>query len=800
MNKSVSLNKGFVHLHLHSEYSLLDSTIQFRELFLQAKEYGMEALALTDHGNIFGAVEFYREAKKAAIKPIIGCEVYVASSSRQYKSPEDKNHHLVLLSMNQKGLKNLCNLVTKSYFDGSYGEPRIHHEHLDTYREGLLVLSGCLDSELPCRLLDDNSKEARRIAEKYKEIFGDRYYLEVQANKLPEQVFVNKKIKEIGKKLGIPLVATNDCHYLKREDAKPHDVLLCIQAGTTLKDEKRLKFKMDEHFFKSHEEMLLCLDGFEDAIEHTLDVAKRCNVEFERNGYKLPEILLEEGISPDDYIDQLAIKKLEGRLRENRIPEEKANNYKERLASEIETIKKIGFSGYFLAISDFINYAKSNGIPVGSGRGSSAGSLVAYALGITEIDPISHDPLFERFLNPERVSIPDIDVDFCVERRDEVIKYVTEKYGVDRVARIGTFREMSSSVLVKEVGRVLEISDQDIDRIVQLIPKFGGKEFCIDGSINKVPQLRELIEKSPNLQELIEAARPLENIVSYSAPHAAAIVISNEPLADYIPLYKGSEGEVVTQFDKDSIEDLEFVHFDLLRLKTLTVIGRVTKSIRENQASEDILEFDIRRIPLDDPEVYKLLSSGCARGVFGFESSCMKEFLIRVQPSSFGDIIAALSIHRPLSLDSGIADEFIQRKNGQNEIDYQLPALKEILKDTYGLFIYQEQIMKTANLVAGYSLAEADILRRALGKKKSEEVSAQRNRFIDGARKKGISIQKAEEIFYTMAEFIDYSFNKSHAAAYALITYQTAYLKAHYPDEFMAALQSVEEGKVGLGN
>ncbi|MGH7799865.1 MAG: DNA polymerase III subunit alpha [Thermodesulfobacteriota bacterium] len=793
-------NNGFVHLHLHSEYSLLDSTIKFRELFSQAKEYNMEAVALTDHGNLFGAIGFYEGAKKAGIKPIIGCEVYINSKVKSHKPSGEKNHHLVLLSMNQKGYNNLSNLVTKSYFEDSYGKPRINHMLLDTHREGLLVLSGCLDSELSGCLLNDNFKEALQIAEKYKEIFGDRYYLEVQANKLAEQELVNKKIKEIGKKLGIPLVATNDCHYLKRENAKPHDVLFCIQTGATLKDEKRFRFKGDEYFFKSHEEMLQCLDGFEDAIERTVDVAKRCDVEFERNVYKLPEFELEEEISLDEYMAQLAIKKLEERIKENRIPEEKANIYKERLASEIETIKKIGFSEYFLAVSDFINYAKSNGIPVGPGRGSSAGSLVAYALGITEIDPISHNLLLQRFLNPERGSIPDIDVDFCAKRRDEIIRYVTEKYGVDKVARIGTFREMSSSVLIKEVGRVLEIPHEDIDKIVKLIPKFRGKEFSIDKSIDQVPQLRELIEKSPILNELIEIARPLENMVRYSSTHSAAIVISNEPLADYIPLYKGLKDEVVTQFDKYSIENLGYVHFDFLGLKTLTVMDKAIKFIRENRGSENDLKFDIRKIKLDDPEVYKLLSSGCTRGVFQLESPGMKDLLMRLQPSSFEDIIAVLALYRPGPLHSGMVDEFIKRKHGQKDIDYLLPELREILKDTYGLFIYQEQIMKTANFVADYSYAEADILRRALGKKKPEEIEAQRSRFLEGARKKGICMKNAEEIFDTIEKFAEYSFNKSHATAYALITYQTAYIKTHYLDEFMAAIQSVDESKADATN
>ncbi len=788
------MEKGFVHLHLHSQYSLLDGAIKFEELFLQAKEYGMSAVALTDHGNLFGAGEFYKEAKKAGIKPIIGCEVYVSPGPRQDKSQEEKNHHLIILSMNAEGYKNLSRLVTKAYFEGFYRKPRIDHELLDSHREGLIVLSGCLNGELCKQILNNDLQGALRIAAKYKEMFGDRYYLEIQANRLPEQEIANKKIREIGKSLKIPVVATNDCHYLRRSDSKPHDILLCIQTGTTVKEEKRFKFKGDEYFLKSREEMIEYLDNFEDAIERTLEVAERCDFEFETNGYKLPVFQLESGKSLDDHMANLARKGLQARLGENGISEEKVNTYRERLEIEIEMIKEMGFSGYFLVVSDFINYAKSRGIPVGPGRGSAAGSLVAYALGITEIDPIPYNLLFERFLNPERVSMPDIDVDFCGERRDEVIKYITEKYGADKVAQIGTFGTMSAKAVVKDVGRVLGIPYADVDRVTKLIPTFRGKVFSIEKSISEVPQLKELIQKSQDLKELIEIARPLENMVRHSSTHAAGIVISNEPLADYVPLYRGSNDEIVTQFDMNSVEDLGFVKFDFLGLKTLTVIDKAIKLIDENHFSEGSSKFDIKRIPLDDPGVYRILSSGRTRGVFQIESSGMIEVLMRLQPSSFEDIIAVLALYRPGPLDSGMVDEFIKRKHGQKKINYPLPELKELLKDTYGLFVYQEQIMNTASVLAEYSLGEADLLRRAMGKKKPEEMKAQRERFLNGAKKKGISFKKSEEIFDAMEKFAEYSFNKSHSTAYALITYQTAYLKAHYPAEFIAALLSVEAG------
>jgi DNA polymerase-3 subunit alpha len=784
----IKMNGNFVHLHLHSQYSLLDGAIKFDELFSQAKEYGMMAVALTDHGNLFGAAEFYKEAKKAGIKPIIGCEVYVAPTSRQDKSPEEKNYHLTVLSMDGEGYRNLSKLLTRAYFEGFYKKPRVDHELLEAHREGLIVLSGCLNGELSKSILAGDLQGALRIAAKYKEMFGDRYYLEIQANRLTEQEIVNHRIREIGKGLGIGVVATNDCHYLRRRDSRPHEVLLCVQTGTTINDEKRFKFKGDEYFLKSREEMFECLNEFPDAIERTLEIAERCSFEFKTNGYKLPVFELREGKSLDDQMAILSRKGLEERLKENGISGERAQLYEQRLESEIETIKKMGFSGYFLVVSDFIKFAKSRGIPVGPGRGSAAGSLVAYALRITEIDPIPYNLIFERFLNPERVSMPDIDVDFCAERRDEIIRYVTEKYGADKVAQIGTFGTMSAKAVVKDVGRALGIPYADVDRVTKLIPTFRGKVFSIDESISQIPQLKELIQKSPNLQELIEIARPLENMVRHSSTHAAGIVISNEPLSDYIPLYKGPNDEIVTQFDMKSVEDLGFVKFDFLGLKTLTIIDKAVRFIHENCEGS---EFDIKKIPLDDPETYRLLSGTETRGVFQIESSGMKEVLMKLQPSSFEDIIAVLALYRPGPLDSGMVDEFIKRKHGK-KVDYPLPELKEILKDTYGLFVYQEQIMKAASVLADYSLGEADLLRRAMGKKKPEEMRAQRRRFLQGAKKKGINIKKAEEIFDAMEKFAEYSFNKSHSAAYALITYQTAYLKAHYPAEFMAALLSIE--------
>ncbi len=788
------MGQGFVHLHLHSQYSLLDGAIKFEELFSKLHELEMRSVALTDHGNLFGAFEFYKKAKQFLIKPIIGCEVYITPKLKSDGSNHERNSHLILLSMNQQGYKNLSNLVTKGYFEGFYRKPRIDHELLEKHSEGLIVLSGCLNGELCKSILNNEINQSLQTAAKYKEIFGDRYYLEIQANGLREQELVNEKVKELGKKLQIPIVATNDCHFLAREDSKPHDALLCIQTGATLADKNRFRFNGDEYYVKSHDEMLESLGGYEEAIERTLEIADRCDFEFEKNGYKLPVFELEDGSSHDEYLAELAREGLEKRLRENDVSSDMVPIYTERLESEIGTLKDMGFSGYLLVVADFIDFAKSNGIPVGPGRGSAAGSLVAYALGVTEIDPIPYNLIFERFLNPERVSMPDIDVDFCGDRRDEVIEYVTGKYGSDKVAQIGTFGTMSAKAVIKDVGRVLGIPYADVDKLTKLIPSFRGKVFSIDDSIAQVSQVRELIEKSPALRELIELARPLENMVRHSSTHAAGVVISSEPLADYIPLYRGSNSEVVTQYDMNSIEDLGFVKFDFLGLKTLTVIDKTIKLIRESRRTTDGVDFDISKIRLDDPDVFKLFSSNYTRGIFQIESSGMRELLQKLQATNFEDIIAVLALYRPGPLDSGMVDEFIKRKHGEKDIEYPLPRLEGILKDTYGLFVYQEQIMNTASLVADYSLGEADLLRRAMGKKKSAEMKAQRQRFLSGAKKNGISQKKAKEIFDTMEKFADYSFNKSHSTAYALLTYQTAYLKTRFTAEFMAALLSAESG------
>lgn len=785
--------KPFVHLHLHSEYSLLDGAIKFDNLMEKAADFGMPAVSLTDHGNLFGAMQFYNTAQKAGVKPIIGCEMYITPKSHLDKSPGARNHHLTVLSMNETGYKNLCRLVTTAYLDGFYRRPRIDHELLAEHNEGLIVLSGCLSGEL-CAALFKEEKNAMMVASKYKEILGDRYYLEIQATKLPEQERVNRKIVEIGKKLKIPVVATNDCHYLRREDARPHDVLLCIQTGVTVQETNRMKFSGEEFYLKDRDEMLEGVDGNESSLEMTLEVAERCEINLDSNGYKFPLFETEGGRPLSDHMADTAREGLSRRLSSDAIPLDKQQMYKERLELEISTIGNMGFSGYFLVVADFINHAKSNSIPVGPGRGSAAGSLVAYSLGITDIDPIPYNLLFERFLNPERISMPDIDVDICTEGRDEIIQYVTQKYGSDKVAQIGTFGTMSAKAVVKDVGRALGIPYADVDKLTKTIPSFRGKVFSIEDCINDVPEFKEVVKQSKALEGLLDVAKELENMVRHSSTHAAGVVISDGPLIDHIPLYKGQRGEIVTQYDMNAIEQLGFVKFDFLGLKTLTVINKAVQFIKSNNANGTSNEFDINKIPLDDPGVYKLLTSGRTRGIFQLESSGMVDLVKRLIPTTFEDIIAILALYRPGPLDSGMVDEFIKRKHGKKKITFPLPDLKEILEETHGLFVYQEQIMNTACIVADYSLGEADLLRRAMGKKKSEEMKAQRERFLEGAANRKIQSKKAIQIFDAMEKFAEYSFNKGHSTAYAMITYQTAYLKAHFPAEFMAALMTVESG------
>ncbi|HBO85164.1 MAG: DNA polymerase III subunit alpha [Deltaproteobacteria bacterium GWC2_42_11] len=795
-------HSNFVHLHLHTQYSLLDGAIRLDDLFQKAREYRMPALAMTDHGNMFGVVDFYTKAHKAGIKPIIGCEVYVAPGSRLEKSSshsgkggiKDTSFHLILLIKNVVGYKNLCKLLTLAHLEGFYYKPRIDKELLKAHSEGLIAMSSCLHGEIPYLVSVGNIEKALKTAAEFKEIFtNNRFYLEIQHNKIPEQEQVNKGLIEISRKLGIPIVATNDCHYLRKEDARAHEVLLCIQTGKTMNSPDRMRFATDDFYFKSPEEMDVLFKDTPDAIRNTIEIAERCNLELKLGEYHLPNFPVPDGETLDSFMEKEAWKGLEEWFKvmkeRGEDVESKKWQYYERLERELKTIKGMGFSGYFLIVADFINYARQRHIPVGPGRGSSAGSLAAYALKITNLDPIKNNLLFERFLNPDRISLPDIDVDLCYEGRDDVIRYVTNKYGQENVTQIITFGQMKAKAVIRDVGRAIDIPYNEVDKIAKLVPNV--LDITLDKAIEQEPRLKELLTKDARVKELIEIARVLEGLPRHASTHAAGIVIANKPLVEYLPLYKSQKEEVVTtQYDMEGVVKIGLIKFDLLGLKTLTVIDKTIKLIRENQK----VDVDVDNLPLDDVPIYKLISSGRTDGVFQMESSGMKDLLVKLKPETFEDITAAVALFRPGPLQSGMVDDFIKRKHGKVPIKYELPQLKEILENTYGVMVYQEQVMEIAKKLANLGPGDADLLRKAMGKKLPEEMVLQREKFIEGAKRNKINQKAAERIFDLMANFAGYGFNKSHSAVYALIAYQTAYLKAHYPVEFMAALLTSEMG------
>jgi len=785
----------FVHLHCHTEYSLLDGANKVDKLFERIKSLKQPAVAMTDHGNMFGAVEFYREAMSHGVKPIIGCEIYVAPTSRFEKKgvdkgPKEYNNHLILLAMNKEGYRNLCKLVSLGYMEGFYYKPRIDKELLKELNGGLIALSACLQGEVSQALSGGNIERAKAAAESYLSMFNDRYYIEIQDNKLPEQEKVNKLLVELAKDLSIPVVATNDCHYGERADYHAHDVLLCVQTGKTISEDNRLKLETDELYVKSAEEMKRGFDYCPEAVERTLEIADRCNLEMEFGKYHFPTFAPPKEISLEDYLDELARSGLEERLHGGTDAATR-KAYEDRLNYELDVIKRMQFPGYFLVVADFINYAKRNGIPVGPGRGSSAGSLVAYALKITDLDPIRHVLLFERFLNPERRSMPDIDVDFCIRGRAQVIQYVKDKYGADRVAQIATFGTLKAKAAIRDVGRALGFLFAETDAIAKLIPApKQGFDYPLTESIKMEPRLQELIKTDPRIKTLIDHALRLEGLVRHASTHAAGVVLSNLPLVDHLPLFVDKEGGIVTQFDMSCVEKIGLVKFDFLGLKTLTLLHDCVKLIQMTQG----VKVDLGHLPLDDKKTYQLLCNGNTTGVFQLESTGIREMTVKIRPNCFEDLVAILALYRPGPLDSGMAEEYIKRKNGREKNKYLHPLSEPILKDTYGVIVYQEQVMQIAQVLGGYSMGDADILRRAMGKKDPEEMAAQRERFVEGAKKKKIDPQKATEIFDQMETFARYGFNKSHSAAYALVSYQTAYLKTHYPVEFMAALMTWEMG------
>jgi DNA polymerase-3 subunit alpha len=785
------MNRGqFVHLHLHSQYSLLDGGIRFEELFALAKQYEMPAIALTDHGNMFGAIGFYQKAIKNGIKPIIGCEMYVAAKSRFEKKTGDVaegSHHITLLAKNKAGYYNLIKLVSLAHLEGFYYKPRVDKDLLRECNDGLIALSGCLKGEIATLLDKGEDREAERVAIEYSEIFdGDRFFLEIQDNGVENQGVVKEKLFAMAEKVSLPLVATNDCHYLRREDAKVHEVLLCIQTGKTVNDPDRMRFSTDQFYFRSPEEMKALFAGREEPIANTMLIADQCNLDLKFGEYHFPKFALPQGESLDSHLENLAREGLEKRLSEMETGDQGLGRGREeyltRLHKELATIKSMGFSGYFIIVADFINYAKKEEIPVGPGRGSAAGSLVAYSLGITDLDPLRYGLLFERFLNPERISMPDVDVDFCMKGRDEVIRYVTEKYGHDNVAQIITFGKMQAKAVVRDVGRALDMPYNEVDRIAKLIP--NTLNITLDQALLQEPKLRELMDSDERVRLLITTAKSLEGLVRHASTHAAGVVISNKPLMEYLPLYRGQNGEIITQYAMGDVEKIGLIKFDFLGLKTLTVLDKAVEMINRKGNGK----IDIHHLDLGDKKTFKLLGSGATTGIFQLESSGMKELLVKLKPESFDDIIALVALHRPGPLGSGMVDDFIRRKHGKVPIHFEIPQMEEILRETYGVIVYQEQVMKIAGSLANFSLGDADVLRRAMSKKDPKEMEKQKEKFLEGARDKGIDSQKAEKVFDLMAKFAEYGFNKSHSAAYALIAYQTAYLKAHYQVEFMAAL------------
>ena len=785
----------FVHLHCHTEYSLLDGANKVDKLFERIRALKQPAVAMTDHGNMFGAVEFYREAVSRGIKPIIGCEIYVAPTSRFEKKgvdkgPKEYNNHLILLAMNNEGYRNLCKLVSLGYMEGFYYKPRIDKELLKELNGGLIALSACLQGEISQALNYGIYEKAKAAAETYASIFGDRYYIEIQDNKLAEQEKVNRELVELAKELSLPVVATNDCHYGERADFHAHDVLLCVQTGKTVADDNRLKLETDELYLKSADEMIHGFDYCPGAVERTLEIAERCNVEIEFGKYHFPTFKPPKEISLDDYLDELARQGLEERL-DGVTDDETRKSYYERLEYELDVIKRMQFPGYFLVVADFINYAKQSGIPVGPGRGSSAGSLVAYALRITDLDPIRHILLFERFLNPERRSMPDIDVDFCIRGRAQVIQYVKDRYGADRVAQIATFGTLKAKAAIRDVGRAIGMSFAETDAIAKLIPApKQGFDYPLTEALKMEPRLPEMMKSDPRVKTLIEHALRLEGLVRHASTHAAGVVLSNLPLVDHLPLFVDKEGGIVTQYDMSCVEKIGLVKFDFLGLKTLTLIHDCLKLIEVTRGEK----LDINRMELADKKTYRTLCNGNTTGVFQLESTGIREMTVKIRPNCFEDLVAILALYRPGPLDSGMAEEYIKRKHGKEKIKYLHPLLESILKDTYGVIVYQEQVMQIAQVLGGYTMGDADILRRAMGKKDPEEMAAQRDRFVEGAKQQKIDEKKATEIFDQMETFARYGFNKSHSAAYALVSYQTAYLKTHYPVEFMAALMTSEMG------
>jgi DNA polymerase-3 subunit alpha len=801
----------FVHLHVHTDFSLLDGACETSELLDEASRQKMPAVAITDHGNLFAASNFFYEASKRDVKPIIGCEVYVAKGSRHDRGEKANGNgvqdrgeldpgmrgtnHLVLLCESPEGYHNLIKLVSAGFLEGFYYKPRIDYELLAKHSKGLIALSACLRGAVTEAVADQKYDLARENAYRLRDIFGKgNFFLEVQDQGLEIEQSVNKELVRLSKETGIPLIATNDCHYLHHEDAHAQEVLLCIQTGKTLGDANRMKFATDQFYFKSAVEMAQVFREIPEALSRTVDIAARCNVKIERILNPFPEFQVPDGFDSASYFEKVVregyaarVPRLE-QLAKQGFLRQPLPDYERRLTSEIEMIKKMRYEGYFLIVWDFIHYARAQGVPVGPGRGSAAGSLVSYALRITDVDPLQYNLLFERFLNPERISMPDIDIDFCMRRRGELIDYVTQKYGRENVAQIITFGTMAAKAAVKDVGRAMNIPYGEVDRLAKLIPATLGIE--LEDALEEAPQLKAAVNADENLKELMAVALRLEGLSRHASTHAAGVVISPQPLTEIVPLYKTSRDEITTQYDMNGLERAGLLKMDFLGLTTLTVLHDAVRMVEQNRA----VKIDLDNLPLEDQETYRLFARGETTAIFQFESHGMRDILRRYQPTRIEDLTALNALYRPGPIQGGMIDDFINRKQGKTKVAYELPQLKDILEETYGVILYQEQVMQIANCLASFSLGEADILRRAMGKKKKEEMAAQRAKFMAGCGANKIPEKKAERIFNLMEEFAGYGFNKSHSCAYALLAYQTAYLKTHYPVEFMAALLTSEAG------
>jgi len=804
-------NPQFVHLHVHTDYSLLDGACETSELLDEASRQKMPAVAITDHGNLFAAANFFNEASKRDVKPIIGCEVYVAKGSRHDRGEksgppptEDRDdfepgtrgsNHLVLLCENLEGYRNLIKLVSSGFLEGFYYKPRIDYDLLSKHSKGLIALGACLRGPVTEQIVEEKYEKARETAYRLRDIFGKgNFFLEIQDQGLEIEQRVNKDLARLSKETGIPLVATNDCHYLHHSDAHAQEVLLCIQTGKTMSEPNRMKFATDQFYFKTAEEMAKVFRDLPDALSRTVDIAARCNVKIERIPNALPEFKVPEGHTAGSYFEQVTregfakrVPYLE-RLAQQGLLRHPLSEYERRLSSEIEMIKKMRYEGYFLIVWDFIHYARAQEVPVGPGRGSAAGSLVSYALRVTDVDPLQYNLLFERFLNPERVSMPDIDIDFCMRRRGELIDYVTRKYGRENVAQIITFGTMAAKAAVKDVGRAMDIPYGEVDRLAKMIPATLGIE--LQTALEEAPQLKSAVESDEKLKDLMAVALRLEGLSRHASTHAAGVVISPQPLTELVPVYKTNRDEITTQYDMNALERIGLLKMDFLGLTTLTVLHDAVKMTEQNRG----VKLDLDSLTLEDEATYKLFSRGDTTAIFQFESHGMRDILRRYQPTRIEDLTALNALYRPGPIQGGMIDDFINRKHGKTKLNYELPQLKNILEETYGVILYQEQVMQIANVLASFSLGEADILRRAMGKKKKEEMAAQRAKFLAGCEKNKINEKKAVRIFDLMEEFAGYGFNKSHSCAYALLAYQTAYLKAHYPVEFMAALLTSETG------